>query len=337
MAASALLVLVAADAALQRLVPAPPKLMEVEEGVAAYEAGDPDTLVLGSSHTRSFLAVRDRLQAEGGARLAPIPVEWGTFTSYQWVWEHRVRSLVDARDASGAKVRGRLTRAVLVTTFYDLCTLPASVGGPANLPARGWTTSDFVADVATHGLTSYNRNFLQWRLGRALSASTLLSDRGYGKLTDALHDLVRPGPTHAEQREASIAAGRRHMEEQFATCDDAAERRALRSLVDDFVARGVEPTIVLFPLLPGLVSPRSRETTLRRYEQRVAELASEVPARVVDLTFGAPLVDDDFQDDLDHVRRESNPKFAEWALAGGLAYLRTPRAPGPVRGEAASP
>ena len=57
----------------------------------------------------------------------------------------------------------------------------------------------------------------------------------------------------------------------------------------------------------------------------VAQLAREQPIRLVDLTFKTPLMDLDFQADLDHVTPESNKKFAAWALANDLAYLRTPR------------
>jgi len=53
LALSATVTLVAVDLLLQRVSPVPPPLLEVEDGVAAWEAGQPDVLVLGSSLYKS--------------------------------------------------------------------------------------------------------------------------------------------------------------------------------------------------------------------------------------------------------------------------------------------
>src|SRR5262245_22436764 len=107
----AAVVVLAADALLQRFAPIPPPIIEVDDGIRAYEASDPDVFVLGSSHTRSFGPLRDTLAASGVA-MTLVPVEWGTFHSYEWVLDHRVKPLIEERDAAGALRRGRLSRAV---------------------------------------------------------------------------------------------------------------------------------------------------------------------------------------------------------------------------------
>ena len=150
-AAAAALVIVAADLGIGRLVPVAPPLAEVDDGVAEYRAGDPDTLVLGSSHARSFLTVRDLVaeRTAGRHRMAVVPVEWGTFRSYQWVYEHRLRPLLDERR--------RLSRALVITTYFDLCSWD-HVASRTNLPARAWELADYLGDVVDHGATPFNRN-----------------------------------------------------------------------------------------------------------------------------------------------------------------------------------
>lgn len=322
--APAAAVVVAADLGLARLSPPPPALIEVEDGVADYEATDPDTLILGSSHTRSFLPVAETLGRESGQRVVLVATESGTFLAYDWVLQHRLRPLIEeSRD--GAPKRRRLSRAILVTTFFDTCP-PEVVGAAGSLPARGWAIGDFAGDLLRNGLTDYNRNFLQFRLKRWFRGSVLVQNRGFDRINEALmHRLRPPGPGAAErERREAIDSAARHLIEQYRQCDTDDERRALRDLVAWFQARRVELVIVSFPLMPGIVTPEARRTTLARYSSYLATLAREPGVRVVDMTFGAPLVDDDFMADLDHVTVPANRKFAAWALSGPLALLRAP-------------
>ncbi len=322
--AGALVALACVEAAVQRVSPVPPPIMEVDDGVREYAASDPDTLVLGSSHTRSFAPMRDMVaeRTHGAHRMALVPVEWGTFGSYQWVLDHRIRPLIEERDpATGALKRGRLRRAILVTTFYDLCRKPGL--SEANLPARAWTFGHFADDVAAHGLNDFNGNFLQTRLADALPFSALVQDRGHGFIVSRSIDFARGvSPDElAERRRYDLDVARARMEEQYAYCDDPGHKRSLRETIDYLHGRRVEVTLVLFPLLPDIVSARSRETTLRRYERYVADLAREVPVRVTDMTLDGPFTYGDFQSDLDHLNREGNRKFSRWALDGHMAWL----------------
>jgi len=326
--AGAVLVVAAADVALQQLAPIPARIIEVDDGVRAYEESDPDVFVLGSSHTRSFGPVRDALAKEGVV-MTLVPVEWGTFHSYEWVLDHRIKPLLEERDAGGALGRSRLSRAILVTTFFDMCSFGQG-GDSSNLPARAWTGSDFLADVVRNGLTDFNRNYLQTRYARALSFSVLVQNHGHDFILDRLSDRMRSPETVRRLREAGIEGARSAMEAEYATCNDAREQAALERMVDYLGGRQVEVTVVLFPLMPSIVSDTSRATTLRRYADWIADLARRKPIRVVDITEGTPLVDDDFQRDRDHVSPEGNKKFAAWSLEHDLAYLREAR-PTPSR------
>ena len=58
---AAVLTVVVFDAVAQRAVPVLPSRIEVADGVAAYEDGDPAVLVLGSSHSRGFAVIEQRL------------------------------------------------------------------------------------------------------------------------------------------------------------------------------------------------------------------------------------------------------------------------------------
>lgn len=319
---------VCADLAIQRIAPIAPRIIEVADGVAAYEASDPDVVVLGSSHTRSFAPVRDTLERDSGGqlRVVLVPVEWGTFSSYNWVLQNRLRPLIEERTRDGKLRRPRLQRALLIATFYDLCE-KSYVGQTANLPARAWALPHFLKDTAENGLTPYNRNYLQTQWKLLFSSSILVTDRGYQRAPYALISLLRPLPSAEVLRARRIQMARGHMEEQYEHCDDPDEKRELQQIIDYFHGRGVELTVVNFPLDPAIVTDKSRQTTLARYDGFSARLAQEQPIRLVDLTFKTPLVDADFQADLDHVTPESNKKFAAWALANDLGYLRTPRAP----------
>lgn len=329
----ALLAVGICEVAAQRVAPIPPRIVQVDDGVRAYATSDPDTLVLGSSHTRSFAPLRDMVAARthGAQHMTLVPVEWGTFGSYRWVLDNRLRPLIEARDArTGRLQRGRLSRAVLVTTFYDLCRRPGL--SESNLPARAWTFRHFAADVAARGLDDFNSNYLQTALADLLPFSDLLQDRGYGRITTSLIDRAR-GLTEAERAErerSAVEVARGRMEEQYDYCDDAQHKRSLRAMIDYFRGRGVEVAVVLFPLMPDIVSQRSRDTTLRRYDAWVASLAREVPVRVADMTLRAPLGYEDFQPDLDHLTLAGNVKFSRWALAHEMSWLLD----APARGEA---
>jgi hypothetical protein len=317
-AAGALLTVVAVDVALRRVAPLPPVLIEVDDGVAAFRRANPETLVIGSSHTRSFAPVRDALDRElgGSAPMVLVPVEWGTFSAYSWVLEHRLQSLMQGEKA-------RLRRVLLITTYYDICTK----GELTNLPARAWTLGDFLGDVADNGITNFNRNYLQYHWTRSFPFSVLVQDRGHDRVIEGFKARLRTPATVELMRARSFAAWQAHIEEQAATCDDPTERAHYEATLDYLLNRGLDVTVVMFPLMKSSVTERARRTTVQHYKDYVAELRTRKHFQVVDMTLDHPLEDDDFQADFDHVTLAGNRKFAAWALAGPLQFLRSPAPP----------
>ena len=66
-------------------------------------ASDPATLVIGSSHARTFHALALELRARLGASSLPmvaIPLENGKLVPYQWLLDNRVAPLIDEGAAS---------------------------------------------------------------------------------------------------------------------------------------------------------------------------------------------------------------------------------------------
>ncbi len=322
---TAALTLAAADLVAGRLAP-PRRLAEVEDAVAALRRTAPTTLVIGSSHARTFLVVGDSLRARSGGReeLLAVPVEWGKLSSYRWVLERRLLPLLDADAGDGAAPRGRRwRRAVIVTEWWDSCPLDAP---PRNLPARAWTWADYLADVRTHGFTAYNDNFIGYRWSRLWRRSALVQDRGHGRILAGARAALLPGPE--ERRRAgfeTLVALWRGMVEDGDRCIGArSELEALGAMLDTLRGRGVAPTILLYPRMPVTLTPKARRTTLPRFAGMVDSLARGRDVPVVDLTTGTPLTDDDFGGDFDHILPPGNARFTAWALAGPLAFLADP-------------
>ncbi len=301
------------DLALQRVQPLFPPVRHVHDGIADLEAADPTVIVLGSSHARSFDAVKALVEAEtrGRQRLVTVPVEMGGFSSYRWVLEHRIAPLLGAERPSARHL-------LLVTTFYDACS-PSVTRGDLNIPARAWTLLHYVRDVRRNGLTDFNRNYVRERWKQIFPSSVLVQDRGAANIAGALKRLVRPEPPGEV-----VEWARGNLEAQAEWCRDEGELAALASIADFAAARGLTLTVVLFPLVPDIVTEKARRTTLAQYADRVRNMAEEKAFRVADLTLSSPLVLADFAGDLDHVTRDGNRKFAEWALANDLRWLWAP-------------
>ncbi len=316
-----------------------PPLLEAEDGIAWFRDHDPTTVVLGSSHARAFLPLSDMLAGEATQRpdahrerVAVISLEYGTLTSYRWLVTNKLVPLMEARTADGSRVRPSLARAILVTDWWDAC---GRAQGPAstNLPARVWDLTDFIHDLAGHGLTDYNANYLQARLDRWLRFSVLVRSRGHEHLVNALKQLVKK-KSDAERRadlEGAIDAWR-DMVEAGAGCEDPVQRQALDDLVNLFESHGAEVTVLLYPRMPSTISDRAKAVTLDPFSQWAREYAARKGVRFVDLSLGTPMTDDDWESDLDHVTATGAQKFSEWVLAGPLAFLReAPPAPPQVR------
>ena len=317
-ATSALAVIVAGDIALSKLA-APKQLREVEDGVADLERGNPDTLVLGSSHARTLHVLGGELaKRTGGAQtLVSVPLENGKWIPYQWTLEHRLKPLVEERGADGQPKRPRIKRFVLITEWWDSCSYDGGVYW--NLPSRAWAARDFLADVADNGITGYNRNYLQNRLRRTFRYSSLMYDRTQQVLVPRISDVLHRRPIAPVQQNV---AGWRRTVERGVDCIGAPEQmQAFRKIADYAASRGWEMTIILWPRKPVTLSEQARATTLPAFAKLIRDFAEPRHIRVVDLTTTSPIGDDDYMEDFDHFNAGGNAKFAPWALDHELSFL----------------
>ena len=321
--ATAALMIGASDMALRRVSP-PKYVREVADALADYEHEDPTTLVLGSSHARTF-DVMDRMARErtqGRERILSVPLEAGNFTGYEWVLQHRVEPLIEERDASGAKKRPSLKRLVLVAVWWDACFVD---GDPPNfnLPSRAWTFGDFAADVAAHGLNDHNRNYVTTRWLDLWHGSILVSDRGHAQVVEALHDRVKPLSAEAKEKQFQFRLrGWQSIIERGKICGDhpkevAAADRILKWGQD----KGYDVTFMLYPLRPITLSDDTRQNVQVPFQKTMRDVAERRGVRFVDATFDNGGIDDpDFQD-FDHLTAAGHEKLSNWLLADKFAFV----------------
>lgn len=316
--------LVTIDFALQRLLPYPTPRKEVEDAVRQYERGDPTTLVIGSSHARTFDSIGALVERRypDGDRIVAVPLEFGKFTGYEWVLTHRLLPLADERDASGALRRPALRRVILVTEWWDSC--DTDDGQPAiNIPARAWTLGDFLSDARRHGLTAFNRNYVRNRWHELWKSSLLMRDRGHELLIPLLRARVRPLPSSVVQAQydAQVARWQAMVEAGDGCLAAPAQMAALDSMLNEFARRKLDVTIVLYPRKPATLTDKAKATTLPHFAALMQAIADQRGIRFIDLTTTSPLRDDEFAEDFDHVTAEGNHRFSEWALDGDLRWL----------------
>lgn len=311
------------DVGLRQITP-PHAPREVEDAVGEWRNGAPQVLFVGSSHGRTFDLVGDLLEREsrGDIECLAIPVEFGKWSSYRWVLDHRIWPALEAHPAR----RDRLRHLVVATEWWDSTAAPGGGGRAENLPSRAWEIADFVADAAQHGLTSYNKNYLHESFRRLFRWSTIVQDRGQDQILRDLKDRLRPRPADEDARNHAlqVAGWRRTVEEGVARLFDPYETQALEAMLERAAALGVEVTILLYPRMPVTLTEAAQgpDGTLSVFAQRMAELARAHGARLVDVTTGSPLRDEHFARDFDHVTAEGNALLAPWLLDHGLEFLR---------------
>ncbi len=315
---------IAADFALQRFSSVH-HLSEIEDALHTYAMSDPDVLVLGSSHARTFEVVNQELasRSRNGSRILSVPLEWGKLTGYEWVLQHRLRPLIEEKTPSGDLRRTRLRRFILVTEWWDSTISDEPIW---NLPSRAWTWTDFLQDFARNGLTDYNRNYLTTRWLRFAWDSVLAQDRGHGRImADVKRRFVAEDPRIKEASfEFQTRKWQTMTEEGAAAIANSTEMDALDRILDYFQDRGIEVRIVLYPRKPGTLTEKAKETTLASFSQKIAKIAAVRGIRVHDWTLDSPIGDDDFLSDFDHITLEGNQKLARWMLDGELSDLANP-------------
>ncbi len=330
--ASAVLTVVLCDLALGMLAP-PILLREVDDALKELRNSDPTVLVVGSSHARSFVPVARELEdlSGGRQRMIAVPVEWGKWTSYEWVIENRLWPELD-RKGQGRCGPGGPSWVLLVTEWWDSTALDPGTGRiDMNLPARSWTLVHFLRDVAANGLTPYNQNFLQkvWR--EWFRGSALVQDRGLERIPEAVKDRLR-GP-EPERKEASrrrrLAGWRQMVEAGEAALFDRDQEAAFDRIVETVRSRGCHLGVLLYPRMPGTLTDRARQGTLQSFSRRLQERCRRQGIPFWDHTTDAPLTDEDFAEDFDHILPEGNRRLAHFLLQGSLRWFWDPAVPGP--------
>jgi hypothetical protein len=303
----------------------PPHIQtEVEEGVSWLESHDPTVLAIGSSHGRTFEVLDRQLDERTGGRerCAAIAVEFGKLTSYLWVLEHRLLPVLDERPNG----RGNLRHLLLVTQWWDSVVSNGGRSGPngeqqqLNLPSRGWQMRDFLADAARNGLDDYNRNWIQTRFIRLCGDSLLVRDRGHARIWGLLRGR-NPDELSPEAYENQVREWRGMIAQSAPHLCDAHEMAAMRRIVEIARKRGLEVTVLLYPLKPATVDEAGRVATLQPFATQIEKECTELGARFIDCTTGSPLTDADFAYDFDHVLAPGNETWCRWALDGVLSFL----------------
>ena len=321
-AAFAVLTVCLFDLGLRRISPIV-DMREAADGINDLAASNPETLVLGSSHGRTFHALGQQLQKETnpGTPLVAVPLENGKLIPYAWLLENRVAPLLDERAADGRLVHSQLKRFILLTEWWDSCEHKDRVHW--NIPSRAWSFSNYLSDLLDHGLTAYNRNFLQYQFRRLVPVSVLIRDRYDPRIKEAVRRVVTGNPVQrtGADYEARISVWQSSLEDGIG-CIGAPEQMAAFERILDFArSRGLETTVVLFPRMPGTMTDRAKETTLTVFREMVEAVCLPRGVKVIDLTWRSPLRDEDFMDDFDHVTAQGNLKFAAWALENELSFL----------------
>jgi hypothetical protein len=136
-------------------------------------------------------------------------------------------------------------------------------------------------------------------------------------------EAVRPGDA-ADARAAydfRVRKWRRMTEEGADGVCDPRQMRALEHMLDTLLARDLEVTVVLYPRKPDTLTEKAKATTLAEYASAVRGIAEPRGIPVHDWSTSAPLGDDDFRADFDHVTEDGNRRLTEWMLAGDLHWL----------------
>jgi hypothetical protein len=330
-----LLTLFTIDFSLSTMVPIP-KLSEVYDSIEGLEQGNPDILVLSSSHGRTFqfLGREVRRRSNGAVNLVAIPVEGGVLEAYEWVLDHRIKPLVDERRPDGRLVRDRLKRFIVATDYWDTCPNEVQINAPGHMispgviPRVAWETDHYLADVAENGLNPKNRNYVRRIWGELFEFSSLARNRynNRGELERWFKALL------TGKREAytgwfiPLEMGEwQEVLEEMGECAGRPDRARTYSKFIDFAeSRGLELTFVLFPKLPETITPQAHQTTIRSYRELIRNVTSGKNVRVVDLFFPVPLERHHFEADLDHLNLEGNRIFTDWTLANDLSFLLQP-------------
>ena len=323
---AALAVLVAGDLLAARF--APPRLQtELNDALANWAGEAPTTLVLGSSHARTFETVARTLEDDLGSaeRVLALPVEFGKLSTYLFVLKERIAPILERSDQSP-------DRLVLVTEWWDSTAPPGGALAAQNLPSRAWSTKHWASDVLANGTTPFSRNFVQERWRRLFPRSSLVQDHGHGRIYRGLVSLAKGESEQVRTREFKqrVKNWQGYLREAEHTIFDPEQMAAFDEILDLVEHWEMDITVLLYPRMPATITDYAVAHTLAPFSEEIERLTTGRGHRFLDLTQGTPLKEEHFEPDLDHVTRDGNELFAEWSLAGPLGFLRSSTAGSPA-------
>ena len=297
---------------------------EVEDALVELRQRNPRWLVIGSSHARTFSVVDQHLSRllKQSDQMLAVPVEYGKMSSYQWVLHNRVLPILEEKTQTGRPVRSNLQGALIVTEWWD--TTAVEGGGRAhNLPARVWNMYDFLKDVWNHGLTPYNQNYVRNRWMRIGYHSSLMSDRGHGRILKRLREKLRPLPTSTKKRlyRNQLLSWQRMVEAGSTKMLAPSQMASFHQLLNYFQNRNIPTTVLLYPRMPGTITKKGKKDTLDTFAKAMKRLCKKRKVGLIDLSHQSPLKDIHFSSDFDHLTAEGNQLFAKWSLKGPLRFL----------------
>ena len=304
---------------------------EIEDAIVDLRASDPDILVISSSHGRSFHVLGQELakRTHGQATLVAFPLEAGKMRAMEWVLRNRAVPILDERDSSGNRKRTRLRQLLFGITWWDSCRRWGAPPVDPNVVSRAWTLTDYLQDVAAHGVNESNRNFIRYKLQRALRFSRLVQSLGNDPLQKVADRITAISASMSAPRlhefrtpfvPQALAKWREDIETGQSCLYSPSELEALERMEAFARERKLDFTVVLFPLMPQTITPIGQKT-LDRFAELTRRRGHDLGYRVVDMTRLPVLTDDDFMSDMDHVSEVGNAKYTEWALQHELGFL----------------
>ena len=154
----------------------------------------------------------------------------------------------------------------------------------------------------------------------AIFARSLLVQRG-ANLLDRLKARVRSESENERARAANIAGIQQvHFIDTLDRCPAPDEVPALERLVARLERRGMDVTLIMFPLPPMLVRGMPPKI-LQIYREIMTGVAQRSGVRLLDWATLPLMTDADFMDDFDHATPAGSAKLMTWALQHDLAFL----------------
>lgn len=314
--------LLTADFLLGKVYDSPAKL-QARDGIKALTR-TPDILAVSSSHGRSFHVLGNvlREQTNGESDLVAVPLEAGKVHAMEWLLQHRIKPLVLDNNQ---QPKPPLTHVLFGITWWDTCRLEAPTQTAHNVVTHGWTAKQYLRDVATAGATDLNRNYVRnlWRYlfeDSALVKTRFAITENFSRFTNFVRVMLLGGLPDDEYQQ-TLERWHDDINHGYECYLSDMDMLAMDRFVAFAKDKGLDLTIVLFPLKPDTITDIGLKNTIEPFARHMMAYGQAKEVRVLDMTLGL-LEDTDFMLDLDHVTAQGNRKWAEYVLEHDFAFLK---------------